>query len=233
MKYFYDSEFLEDGKTIDLISIAFVAEDGREYYAVNADADWERIDGDEWLRDNVVAQLPEYPNRWKPKAQIAAEVLEFLTTEKGIPELWAWYSAYDHVVYAQLWGKMIHLPHGLPMHTNELKTLLHEKMPRVQDRNGFPAQADGLHDALADARHVKVRYDWIMEQALLKKEAEIRRIKAEALREAADAACEKGTGMDGAEARERENRGFMQRHNVRSAARWLQHQADVLERAAK
>lgn len=231
MRYYFDSEFLEDGSTIDLISIAFVAEDGREYYAVNEDADWLRIHEDKWLKKNVVAQLPEYPNRWKPKAQIAAEVLEFLMVD-GSPELWAWYCAYDHVAYAQLWGKMIHLPAGLPMHTNELKTLLHEKLPRVQDRNGFPAQAEGLHNALADARHVKVRYDWIMEQEAMQKEAEIRRIKAEALREAADAVFEKGTGMDGPEARARENRGFMQRHNVRSAARWMQHQADVIENLA-
>ena len=40
MRYFYDTEFLEDGETIDLISIGIVAEDGREYYAVNLNADW-------------------------------------------------------------------------------------------------------------------------------------------------------------------------------------------------
>ncbi len=34
MKIFYDAEFIEDGVTIDLISIAMVAEDGRELYAV-------------------------------------------------------------------------------------------------------------------------------------------------------------------------------------------------------
>lgn len=167
MRYYFDSEFLEDGSTIDLISIAFVAEDGREYYAVNMNADWERIHKDKWLMDNVVSQLPP-DEEWKPKKQIAAEVLEFLMADGKRPELWAWYSAYDHVVYAQLWGKMIHLPEGLPMHTNELKTLLHKALPRVQDRSGFPAQAEGIHDALADARHVKVRYDWIKEQQLQK-----------------------------------------------------------------
>ena len=35
MKYFYDTEFIEDGSTIELISIGVVAEDGREYYAVS------------------------------------------------------------------------------------------------------------------------------------------------------------------------------------------------------
>lgn len=29
MKYWYDTELIEDGKTIDLISVGMVAEDGR------------------------------------------------------------------------------------------------------------------------------------------------------------------------------------------------------------
>ncbi len=31
-RYFYDCEFLENGNTIELISIGIVADDGREYY---------------------------------------------------------------------------------------------------------------------------------------------------------------------------------------------------------
>ncbi|RZL78642.1 MAG: hypothetical protein EOP32_21370 [Rhodococcus sp. (in: high G+C Gram-positive bacteria)] len=30
MRYFYDCEFIEDGRTIDLVSIGVVAEDGRQ-----------------------------------------------------------------------------------------------------------------------------------------------------------------------------------------------------------
>ena len=33
MKIFFDTEFIEDGKTIDLISIGMVREDGETYYA--------------------------------------------------------------------------------------------------------------------------------------------------------------------------------------------------------
>lgn len=160
MKYFFDSEFLEDGSTIDLISIAFVAEDGREYYAVNEDANWFRISHDRWLTENVTPHLPEYPNRWKPKAQIAAEVLEFLLAGEGTPELWAYYSAYDHVAYAQLWGKMIHLPEGLPMYTHDLRSLMDWILPKKLHKD-LPKQIEGLHDALEDARHLKVRYDWV------------------------------------------------------------------------
>jgi len=59
MRIFYDTEFIENGKTIDLISIGIVTEDGREYYAVNSgiesgDALHERISAHDWLMRNVV-----------------------------------------------------------------------------------------------------------------------------------------------------------------------------------
>lgn len=58
MKIYYDTEFIEDGATIDLISIGMVAEDGREYYAVSSDAGWEKIKASDWLVRNVVPSLP-------------------------------------------------------------------------------------------------------------------------------------------------------------------------------
>ncbi len=175
MKYFYDTEFLEDGRTIDLISIGIVAEDGREYYAVAQDADWDRISTHEWLMANVVPQLP--PGRapeWKPKTQIRDEVSAFLrpatlsypgmpVRDRGrwnpqtVPELWAWYGAYDHICLAQLFGRMIDLPRHIPMWTNDLR--------QEQHRLGnpkLPAQPKGLHNALEDARHLRVQYDALL-----------------------------------------------------------------------
>src|ERR1035437_4274356 len=57
-RIFYDCEFLEDGRTIDLISIGLAADDGREYYAVASDARWDRIRKHAWLVRNVVPYLP-------------------------------------------------------------------------------------------------------------------------------------------------------------------------------
>lgn len=167
MRYFYDTEFIEDGRTIDLISIGIVAEDGREFYAVNRDAPWRRIAENDWLMANVVPSLPqvEYdPNSWPidscsplvwSQGRIARQVREFLLAD-GKPELWAWYAAYDHVALCQLFGRMIDLPDGLPMYTNDIK--------QECDRLGNPAlpeQPDGVHNALADARHNKVRMDYL------------------------------------------------------------------------
>jgi hypothetical protein len=39
VRFFYDCEFIEDGTTIDLVSIGVVGEDGREFYAVSTEFD--------------------------------------------------------------------------------------------------------------------------------------------------------------------------------------------------
>jgi hypothetical protein len=153
MKYFYDTEFHEDGRTIDFISIGIVAADGREYYAVNADADWERIEGHAWLMANVVPHLSE--QKPKPKAQIRDEVAAFLLHDADTPELWAWFSAYDHVVLAQLFGTMMDLPQGVPMYTHDLRALV-DYLPDAT----LPKQVGGVHDALEDARWVKQAHEF-------------------------------------------------------------------------
>lgn len=150
MKYFYDTEFLEDGKTIELISIGIVAEDGREYYAINDDMPYSRIAEDAWLMDNVVANLGH--GRKIPKSQIRDEVAVFLRSDDT--ELWADYAAYDHVVLAQLFGKMIDLPAWVPMFTNDLQQLI-----RLHEVTELPEQPSGVHNALADARHLKACFE--------------------------------------------------------------------------
>ena len=56
-RYFYDTEFIEDGRTIDLVSIGVVNERGdREYYAVSTEFDPARAIP--WVRRNVLDKLP-------------------------------------------------------------------------------------------------------------------------------------------------------------------------------
>lgn len=55
MKYFLDTEFIENGKTIDLISIGIVDENGREYYAANQECDFSKAD--EWVKENVLKPM--------------------------------------------------------------------------------------------------------------------------------------------------------------------------------
>lgn len=167
MKHFYDTEFREDGSTINLISIGIVAEDGREYYAVNSDMDRDRIRNDDWLMKNVWPSLPlrgsnpgalDYSSSLvKPKWVIANEVRDFLLTE-GEPELWADYAAYDHVALCQLWGRMIGLPKGLPMFTHDFQQLVGD------DPWPEPERVGANHNALDDARHLKACYEALAAQ---------------------------------------------------------------------
>ncbi|MHD0300122.1 3'-5' exoribonuclease domain-containing protein [Rhodococcus qingshengii] len=161
MRYFYDTEFIEDGKTIDLISIGIVAEDGREYYAEVWDAPWDRISQHEWLMANVVPQLGPKADR-KPRDQIRDEVAEFLKPRhsRDQTELWAWFGSYDHVCLAQLFGTMMDFPKHVPMWTNDLRQEVHRLGVRK-----MPAQPAGLHNALADAKHVKERFEYIAKLA--------------------------------------------------------------------
>lgn len=183
--YAYDTEFLENGRTIELISIGIVADDGREYYAVNVDMPTDRIAQDPWLMQNVWPHLPlvdynpaplitgarsdygiyirgsldQKSEFVKPQWVIRNEVRAFLTagaSEENPTHLWADYGAYDHVVLAQLFGRMIDLPEGIPMFTNDLQTVFtgyvyDDERP---DATQVPVSLETEHHALNDARSV-------------------------------------------------------------------------------
>ena len=152
MRYFYDSEFIEDGRTIELISMGVVAEDGREFYAVSSEFDPARAGG--WVRSHVLPQLPSPSSKaWRSRRQIRDDLLNFLTVGDGEIELWAWIGAYDHVVLCQLWGSMTALPRPIPRFTRELK-----QHWEALGRPELPAPPADAHDALVDARHNLVRW---------------------------------------------------------------------------
>ncbi|GAA4899463.1 uncharacterized protein DUF5051 [Stackebrandtia albiflava] len=156
-RYFYDCEFIEDGVTIDLVSIGVVDERGREFYAVSTEFDESKAIP--WVRQNVLAKLPTISDRsWRSRRDIRDELYEFLVepirgvTGGGI-ELWAWYAAYDHVALAQLWGPMPALPRAIPRMTKDLRQLWDDL-----GRPELPKAPEDQHSALADARHNLARW---------------------------------------------------------------------------
>ena len=137
-----------------MVSVGVVAEDGREFYAVSSEFDPLAVHP--WVREHVLPQLPPAAT-WRPRMQIREELLEFLGAD---PVLWAWYGAYDHVALCQLWGQMPDLPRALPRFTLDVRQLWEHL-----GRPPLPGQPGGLHDALADARHVKTRWEALAERA--------------------------------------------------------------------
>jgi len=153
MRYFYDTEFIDDGRTIDLISIGVAAEDGREYYAISTEFDPDRAG--RWVRKHVLPKLPSPASKlWRSRRQIREELEDFFGIDRDEPiELWAWVGAYDHVVLCQLWGPMTELPQAIPRFTRELRQLWEERgSPRM------PPRSHDAHDALVDARQNLERF---------------------------------------------------------------------------
>jgi len=180
-KIFYDTEFIDDGHTIDLISIGMVADTGDEYYAVSNEFNMSKFARNPWLVENVWPSLPQIrgdarmrilssgmPGWARPRHWVLRDLFDETAREVESRaliaarvheflmsfddrELWAWYGAYDHVALAQLWGPMANLPHGIPMFTNDLK----QEAMRLGNPT-VPKQTNGAHNALEDARHNKV-----------------------------------------------------------------------------
>ena len=153
MKYFLDTEFIEDGRTIDLISIGVVCEDGRELYLESSEVDWSKAN------DWVLAYVK--PHLWgvdldvvAPRDEIAERLRLFVA--QGRPEFWGYYADYDWVVVAQLYGTMMDLPSGWPMFCMDLKQYcVSLGDPRL------PEQTSTEHHALADARWVRDSHLWL------------------------------------------------------------------------
>lgn len=176
MRYWMDSEFIEDGKTIDLLSIAIVGEDGSEFYAENIDADLSKASP--WVQENVIPHLfSQQPNKaaanaWSrdggagglmSRKNIRSEVLQFLNVEKnGEPEFWGYYADYDWVVFCQLFGAMMDLPKGFPMYCRDIK-----QWCDMLNNPRLPEQGKDEHHALNDARWNKQAWEFLrdIEQA--------------------------------------------------------------------
>jgi hypothetical protein len=198
VKIFYDTEFIEDGRTIDLISIALVADDDREYYAVASDAPWERIRKHDWLMRNVVPQLPvsgrtsldaylaNHPNSHprpsvdfvgpdlssalvKPRWVIANEVRDFILGADPS-------GAVPHIELWADWGAYDHVVLcqlwgsmvNLPEGIPMWTHDLRQEIERLGVAKEVPQQPDREHNALEDARHNRVIESFLSEIAYSK-----------------------------------------------------------------
>lgn len=178
MKYFFDCEFLDDGSTLDLISIGIVREDGREFYGQNMDCHFWRAN--DWVKQNVFPHLTNFDQEklqpvinevveggygdWYNRGSLVQKLCYSRLPGKNLSvfdldqpvELWGYYAAYDHVALCQLFGAMKDLPKGMPMYTQDIKQLCN-----ALGNPKLPEQGKGEHHALADARWNKQAYDFL------------------------------------------------------------------------
>lgn len=164
MNYFFDTEFYENGETIEPISLGIVSADGRELYLEAANA-YEVASKSDWLIKNVrphliadrkgggccCSRIKLHEHIMWSKQAARTALLEFTATGSLIktPMFWAYYASYDWVLFAQLFGTMDDLPARFPKHPMDLQQMWVERGCNPEAMPPKPADA---HNALADAK---------------------------------------------------------------------------------
>jgi hypothetical protein len=152
-RIWFDTEFIDDGHTIDLISIGMVRTDGVGLYCENGECHMDRAS--DWVRQNVFPHLTKGDNLMS-RREIAKAVRGFVGPD---PEFWAYYASYDWVALCQLYGTMMDLPEGWPKFCLDIKQVAYlAGSPSLQRPEG------GDHHALADAQWNKRIWHELMRQ---------------------------------------------------------------------
>lgn len=159
MRYYLDTEFLVDWPRLDLLSLAVVADNGREYYAVVTDDLSDIAErakrANPWLWEHVLPQVLPWEtrakadpdSRWRTRAEIVDELRAFVQRPT---EFWAYYAAYDWVLVCELMGGVPEVSRlGWPNWINDLRQRGWERGHRVM------ADPPPWHHALRDARWVR------------------------------------------------------------------------------
>jgi hypothetical protein len=153
-RIWFDTEFIDDGRTIELLSIGLVDQYGREYYAEPLEADHSKASP--WVAQNVLSHLTGIRT---PRAQIAQELVEFCGPK---PEFWAWFGAYDWVALCQLYGRMLDVPVGWPNLFNEVVHFAKGKYSSGYAPNFKAMFANTApHNSLADAVWTKAVWEHV------------------------------------------------------------------------
>lgn len=156
MKYFFDTEFYDNGNRIAPISLGMVCEDGRQLYI-----EWDNAANvcreSQWLLENVYPHLYLQPGKLLSgdmlqsatvsREAAQSEILKFVAPYSK-PEFWAYFAAYDWVVLSQIYGGMLNLPGRFPHHCMDLQQWW--KQLGFPDDVKPPKPTDA-HNALADA----------------------------------------------------------------------------------
>jgi hypothetical protein len=151
MRIWFDTEFIEDGKTIELLSIGMVREDGATMYW---EADWtDHRRASPWVQQNVIPHL--MGGSWSIGRDAMRESIIQFAGEK--PEFWAYYADYDWVALCQIYGTMMDLPKGWPMYCRDIKQLCDDL-----GNHKLPKQDTTEHHALTDARWTRQAHEFLL-----------------------------------------------------------------------
>jgi hypothetical protein len=159
MRYWLDTEFIENESGLYLVSIGIVSHNGDEYYAEDEACDLDQ--GCQWFQQNVVPHLAmEDLTNVKSAAQIARDIRAFVGNDP-YPEFWGYFADYDWVLFCRLFGGMLKLPDNWPQYCLDLKQLCYDSgstfpLPPPDEK----LDRGPIHHALADARWTKRAWEY-------------------------------------------------------------------------
>ncbi len=167
MRFFLDTEFVEDGQTIMPISLALVREDDRELY-LEFDFDEDKAVRHDFVRENVLPHLAGQERYTREQA--AERIQHFLGLGPKHPaesrpkniEIWAYFADYDWVLFCQIFGTMQDLPEHCPRFCMDLQQWW---VQLGAPRGVKPPAPIKVHHALADADWNKAFYDRLVRYA--------------------------------------------------------------------
>ena len=143
MRIFVDAEFT-DFIDCDLISIALVADDGREFYGERSDYDDASCNA--FVREAVLPQLGQFPDRVFTRDSLRAELLAWLDQFAGEPE------RFFCMDYAGDWDLLVDLLEEVPA---GWQGLLVGELIDYHRLERYFAENKGRHHALADVRALR------------------------------------------------------------------------------
>jgi len=152
-RYYLDTEFNERGPDypIELISLGLVRDDGASLSFTFSDG-WVVAHASHWLVENVLPHLPP-TNTWVTRAHARDAIEAFLAEDDRI-EFYGYYSAYDWVLFCQLWGRMVDLPKSFPHYCNDVKQFA-KNVGFTGDLKQFEERELAKHEAVSDARQIR------------------------------------------------------------------------------
>lgn len=170
-KIFFDTEFTGLHKKTTLISIGFISECGKTFYAEFNDYDNCQID--EWLNDNVINNL-KYNGIYQ-KLDVTRESISYKSTTENIKEklskwlsqfeeveMWSDCLSYDWVLFNEIFGHAFNIPKNVYYIPFDICTLFKLKGidPDIS-RESFSEMTEESekHNALWDAKVIRECYN--------------------------------------------------------------------------
>lgn len=152
MRVFLDAEFTSLSQGAELISLALVAENGRELYL---EFEFDRTKASNWVVEYVIPELTE---EMVSRTEGRRLIEEWLSHFEEV-EIWGDVLAYDWVLFCQLWGGVERLPSNVSHIPMDFATALQVAgLDPSLDRSALAKIRAVKHNALWDARVLRECY---------------------------------------------------------------------------